>query len=513
MKRLSLISKGTLDRIVQAAQLAWVQKDFAQHIELLERATRLNPSNVSVLMQLGRVHGLRCDYAAATRYFERAVRVAPRPTEALAQVGAHCREFRKSELAEHFLQLAVGQKDVRPEMLVELAELYERQRRRDEAAALIERALHLNAACAPALLALARLERQAGRLETAEHILRSLPAGTDPAIRIRASYELGGVLDRLGRYDEAMSAFLEAKTLLRPQFERPAAELKVMRARLQDLTVKANAARLREWFDCLPQLQPSHRLVLLGGHPRSGTTLLEQVLDAHPDVISAEETEIFYDDAYAPLLRGLPDDTALFDALATATPGRLQQSRRNYFTAMELALGQPISGRLLVDKNPSYTFLIPALVRIFPEIKFLIALRDPRDVVLSCFMQNLPSNQVGAACLTLESTAAEYTALMGIWRTFAPLLAGRQLEVRYEDMVNDLEPVARKTLEFLDVPWNAKVLGFDEHARNKLVRSPTYADVTQPVYKRAVGRWRNYQKYLEPHLAKLEPFVKAFGYE
>jgi len=102
---------------------------------------------------------------------------------------------------------------------------------------------------------------------------------------------------------------------------------------------------------------------------------------------------------------------------------------------------------------------------------------------------------------------------MGIWRTLKPLLPGRYLEVRYEDMVDDLPSVARQTLEFLGVPWDDRVLGFYEHARKKMVRTPTYADVTQPVYKRAMGRWRNYQKYLEPHLEKLEPFVKAFGYE
>jgi hypothetical protein len=93
------------------------------------------------------------------------------------------------------------------------------------------------------------------------------------------------------------------------------------------------------------------------------------------------------------------------------------------------------------------------------------------------------------------------------------MLEGRYLEVRYEDMVNDLESVARKTLDFLGVPWDAGVLGFDEHARQKVVRSPTYADVTQPVYKRAAGRWRHYQKYIEPGLKMLEPFIKAFGYE
>ena len=80
-------------------------------------------------------------------------------------------------------------------------------------------------------------------------------------------------------------------------------------------------------------------------------------------------------------------------------------------------------------------------------------------------------------------------------------------------MVEDLESVARRTLEFLELPWDDQVLGFDEHARKKLVRSPTYADVTQKVFSRARGRWRNYQKYLEPHLDTLEPHLKALGYE
>ena len=115
--------------------------------------------------------------------------------------------------------------------------------------------------------------------------------------------------------------------------------------------------------------------------------------------------------------------------------------------------------------------------------------------------------------LNLEGTVENYTRTMGIWRTLKPLIKNPCLEVRYEDMVDDLESVARRTLDFLGVPWDPRVLAFYEHARKKAVHSPTYADVTQPVYKRAVGRWRNYQKYLEPHLEKLEPFIKAFGYE
>jgi hypothetical protein len=115
--------------------------------------------------------------------------------------------------------------------------------------------------------------------------------------------------------------------------------------------------------------------------------------------------------------------------------------------------------------------------------------------------------------LALGRTVDEYVALMSLWQKLKPMLEGRYLEVRYEDMVEDLDSVARKTLDFLGLPWDECVLGFDKHARQKVVRSPTYADVTQPIYKRAKGRWQHYQRYLEPYLPKLEPFVKAFGYE
>src|SRR6185312_15385891 len=112
-------------------------------------------------------------------------------------------------------------------------------------------------------------------------------------------------------------------------------------------------------------------------------------------------------------------------------------------------------------------------------------------------------NQSGAAYLTLESTVEDYVALMSMYQTLSPILLNEHIMVRYEDMVEDLESVSRKVLDFLGVEWNERVLRFDEHARQKVVRSPTYADVTQPVFKRAVGRWRHYEKHLEPYLDKL----------
>lgn len=504
--------------MLKAAEESWTRRDFQQSIEILERASRLDPGNSTILLNLGQYYGLRYDYAAAERSYEKAVRVAPAKTKVLALAAEKSLEFARQDLAEHYFKRASEQSDVSPDAFVHLAEIYERQHRLEDANNLVNRALQLNGTCSLALLARARLDREAGRVEQAEKTVRSLLTQPDPGAqqsherntRIRGWYELGAILDRQKRYDEAMAAFVQAKSMLRLHAAQPMAELKAVRARLNQLKEMISAEMLQGWFELGSQLQPTRRLALLGGHPRSGTTLLEQVLDSHQDIVSAEETTIFYDDAYIPLARTLSAGKELTPSVLA---GVLQQSRESYFRSVESFLAKPIGGRLLIDKNPSLTIVVPYLIRIFPEIKFLVALRDPRDVCLSVFMQAFPLKASNSAYLNLEGTVEEYTAVMSMWTKVAPVMKNPRLEVRYEDMVEDLESVARRVLDFLDVPWNADVLRFDEHARHKVVRSPTYADVAKPVFKTAVGRWRNYQKYFEPHLDKLAPFVKAFGYE
>ncbi len=512
-KRQRFVSEGALARMLEEATGFWRRREFGQWIKVLERACSLDPANANLLLDLGHAYGLRYDYAAAERCFEKAVRVAPRKAEVLAAAGLKCRDFAGHEMAERYLQRALEQSDAAPEAFVNLAELYERLHRQADAARLVDRALQLNATCPAALLARARQERQAGRLDEAERLIRSFLPNAETSLRVRSWYELGAILDRQRRYDEAMAAFLEAKALLRPDAAQPLADLQIVRSRLNEMKANISADGFQRWLDSGKAFQPPRRLALLCGHPRSGTTLLEQVLDAHPDIVSAEETTIFHDDAYVPLTRGLPDGALMLTILESAQNDVLQRSRENYFRFMELTLGKPVGSRMLIDKNPSYTFLIPAYVRVFPEMKFLVALRDPRDVCLSCFMQHLPVNQVGSAYLSLEGTVEEYASLMGTWTRIKPLMRSPYLEVRYEDMLDDLESVARRALDFLGVSWDTRVLRFDEHARGKMVRSPTYADVAKPVFKTAVGRWRNYQKYLEPYLDKLAPFASAFGYQ
>src|SRR6267142_1734595 len=132
MKQQRLISQGALSRTLQAARESWNRQDYQQYFEMIERASRLDPANHRILLDLGLAYGMRYDYAAAERCFEKAVRVAPQRSEALAMAGTHCRNFNQYEMARRFFERAAEEPGAAPDTLAKLAELYERLRLLDE---------------------------------------------------------------------------------------------------------------------------------------------------------------------------------------------------------------------------------------------------------------------------------------------------------------------------------------------------------------------------------------------
>ena len=501
--------------MLRDATSACERQNYQHCFDILERASRLSPNDPCIFLELGNAHGRRYDFATAEICFEKAIRVSGWKAEAFLAAGLHCLNLRNDEMAERYLKRAIERENAPGAALIKLAWIYEIRRHPEKAADLVARVLKSDPSNAAALFVEARFERLAGHLENAEKKLRLFlsKSGVDVESRANGWYELAGILDAQKRYDEAMTSLLEAKKLLRPFFGNEIARLQRFQSKMLETEKMISGDVLHRWFDSGAQLQPGRRFALLCGHPRSGTTLLEQVLDSHDDLISLEEARVFSEEASRPLHRNLSDETPELSVLESASEDRLRQSREDYFKFAEKLLGEAVGGRLLIDKNPALTSAIPAVVRIFPEAKFLVAIRDPRDVCLSCFMQPLGVNTVSSAYLSLEGTVTQYASEMGFWRAMQPRLKNPAIEIRYEDLVNDLESASRRVLKFLGVDWDERVLRFNEHAQNKIVRSVTSTDVTKPIFKTAVGRWRNYQKYLEPHLKKLEPLSKAFGYE
>ena len=503
-----------ISRLRRNSEAAWRRFDFETSAELLRQAHKLSPQDPRLLLDLGYQSGLRYDYNQAREYFEKAIRVSGWQTAAFVAAGAHCISFSQPTMAQDYFERALKKQPDSAEVLVLLAEVYERFGHLDAAEGLVTRATGIAPGNVLGQLLQAKVWRRQKRVLEAEVVLREVAGRAHPDLWAVAQvwYELGLNLDVQARYDEAMAAFLEAKKLLLPPTEKA---YEAHQQSQQERQVEYAALTGETWKKFRAEganLPPARRMAFLVGHPRSGTTLLEQVLDAHPAAVSLEETRIFHESSSA-LLSRVKKESGQPDWLANLVTAQLPPVRENYFAQAEKFLGQPVGGRLLIDKNPSLTVSVSQIASIFPEAKFLVALRDPRDVCLSCFMQPLPPAVVNTAYLTLERAVHEYASLMGLWLASRDQMAAPWLEVRYEDTVVDLAATARRALHFLELPWDERVLGFHEHAQAKLVRSPTYADVGKPIYKTSLGRWQHYQKYLEPHLDRLKPFIKAFGYE
>jgi len=503
-----------IERLYREAEEAWENQAYQKSISLIEKATRKEPQNPSLLLNLARAYGRRYDYPSAERYIKKALQISTNRVHTLGEAGKTCMEFDNFDMALTYLQRASQNEGVTIGALVTLADVYFRDKRIDEGAALIARAAQLDRKDPRVFLEEAILTRLRGNVSQAESLFRDVlknPA-SNSSVRIRALYDLASILDGDGRYDEAMSTLLEVKALLLPHAGPYTATLQHMQNRAKEMEQSITTAVMDRWRADLAQLQPARRIALLCGHPRSGTTLLEQVLDAHSDITSAEETKLMHDEAYLPLIRDFSEGTSVLDSLDSVPLNIIRRARENYFRCMELFLHRKIGNRLLVDKNPSLNLMIPMVVRAFPETKFLVALRDPRDVVISCFMQALPLTPISSAYLTIEGTVNQYVNVLGFWLEMLPRMGNQWMHVRYEEMIEDLPSVARSTLEFLGVGYEEQVLKFYEHARTKRVTSPSHADVQKPLYKTARGRWRNYQKYLEPYMGALEPFLKTFNY-
>lgn len=249
--------------------------------------------------------------------------------------------------------------------------------------------------------------------------------------------------------------------------------------------------------------------VFVVGFPRSGTTLLEQMLDAHPDFRSMDERAFIYELIKRMQLAGqaYPAD------LASLTPGNAEQLRAIY-TDMVRRVVPDLGGRRLVDKNPLNMLCLPMITRLFPEARIILCLRHPCDVLLSCFMQPFRSPAFMVLCSSLQRLAEGYVQAFEHWFQHAEIFAPRVLEWRYESVVSRFDDHVARLGEFLDVADATPMARFAEHARAKgFISTPSYAQVTEGIHRKAVNRWHAYREHFEPVLPILRPMLDRLGYD
>jgi len=240
--------------------------------------------------------------------------------------------------------------------------------------------------------------------------------------------------------------------------------------------------------------------------------MTEQMLAAHPRVSTSDEQPFFnrVRKAWADLVGGSDDVGAMIDR---TTGDHLAQLRRAYWDQARAALDDDPQQTRFIDKLPLNLINLGLINMIFPEAPIIVALRDPRDVCLSCFMQDFRLNHAMIHFLGLPSTARFYAKVMEFYLELRPNLTLPLIEVRYEETVRDPQAQAARMLDHLHLEWDDAVLRFHEEAGRKYVSTPSYAAVSEPIHTRAVARWKNYERFIESIRMTIQPYVEHFGYE
>lgn len=249
--------------------------------------------------------------------------------------------------------------------------------------------------------------------------------------------------------------------------------------------------------------------VFIVGFPRSGTTMLEQMLDAHPGYASMDERATLQRCIEHMEKRGFDYPHGL-DRLDAAAADDL---RAVYWTEVAKVINLA-PGQQLVDKNPLNMLRLPMILRLFPNAKIILALRHPCDVLLSCYMQNFRSPAFMVLCSSLERLAKSYVNAMRFWVHHQALLSPDILILRYEDTVGDFPAQVDRIGAFLGIEDRDFLAQFSQHAARKgYISTPSYSQVVEPVNTRAVGRWQPYARWLTPALPILQPVADHWGYD
>lgn len=479
--------------------------------DLFARVYQRAPGHVAAGVYLARCLaelGQQQQAAALARRLEPA---ATSNASLLNELGITLNHVGDDEASLRTLSAAIALDPTLVEAHANRADILERANREAEARAELEQMGAAVERLPQARLVRARLLRREGRIEDAMRDLRSLSSGSAPSrLASDALFELGKLLDSAGRPDEAYTTLERANAQVLDYWRGQRGQRGRLASRTEELAWlndRFDPAWVASWSR--PALTPDPQTpAFVVGFPRSGSTLFEQILDAHPALQALEEKP-----AVEAMVTRLRNSTSGYPtALADLSAESIAELRALYWAEVARHLART-PGTRLIDKYPLNMTRLAAIQRVFPEAEFLLLLRHPCDVVLSCFMQNFRITDGTVGFHSLESTARIYARVMENWVNESTVFTPRHLIVRYEDLVQDLEREVRRVVEFLGLELDARMLDPAAHARSRgRINTPSYSQVVRPVNADAIERWRRYERHFAPVLPILEPWIERWGY-
>ncbi len=483
---------------------------IAEAAALLERAVGRFPDDVGIRNALG-LCLLRLERPVeAARQFEALVAREPRLPFAHASHGKALLAgggLAKAQASfRRALELHAGQGVA----LAGLAQIAVRRGLYREARGWAERALAVMPGFPDAIMSLAAAELGEGTPAQAVARLDALlgDARLGALERAYANGLRGDALDAEDRPADAFAAYSLCNSGLRELYAPRFAGAQTALAYVEAMTAYFADARSADWQrpGVADEASPARGHVFVLGFPRSGTTLLEVVLEGHPRAVSVGENELLIDG-----VREFMADAAGLERLAAAGPDALRRLQAAYW-ARAAATGAELDGAVFIDKHPLNTLKLPLIARLFPRARIVFAYRDPRDVVLSCFRRRFQMSAPMYELLTLEGAARFYDAVMTLAQRLDLVLPTEVRRLCYETLVGDFDAEMQSVCTFLGLEWTPAMRDFGARTRERASATPSTAQLARGLDAGGIGAWRRYGAQMAPALPLLAPWVARLGY-
>jgi Tfp pilus assembly protein PilF len=475
------------------------------------RARELAPRSADALQVQGIALTRLGHHREAIASFDAALRQAPAVANIHYNRGISLEELQEFTGAEREYRRAIEIEPRHTGALAQLAALAASRGRVGAAQDYAQRALRIDPAEPAARLSLAQIELERGNYAEARRFAEPLAARGKPINRAIALGLLADAFYKEGRVAEAFRHYQDSNAVLKAYYRRvfEAEGIETAAARARRFTEFFRTEGAAGFADCGPgeYRSPVSTHVFLVGFPRSGTTLLEQVLAAHSAVETLEER-----DCLAAAIADFALPAKGLTRLAVRSGDALSDYRDAYWREARLG-GAKLDRPVFVDKLPLNSLLLCVVAKLFPDAKILFAVRDPRDVVFSCFRRRFRMNPQMYELLTLEGAAEYYDAIMSLVELYRTSLPLDFCNTRYEDLVNAFDREATAVCDFLGIAAEGSIAGFAERAAQRGINTPSAAQVARGLYTEGIGQWRAYGSQLEPVLPILSPWVSRFGYE
>ena len=486
------------------------EADYELAARWISRAVDLDPD--SALLHFHLANSLRGadKIDDAIEHYQIAVSLQPKMFEVHLMLASALLTQKQLEDAEHHFNYALELNPGNIDCLANLAQIYELSHDLDRAKLFSEMVLNTQPGHPGALLTLGKLKKREGQYEEAEEAFRAICSRTtDSNLLAITNIELGHVLDKLGRYNDAYCSYIEGNKY----WEKIVKGIGFDRRQYQTYIDNGRRWFCKENFSVFPDMRKAAlnlAPIFLVGFPRSGTTLVEQVLKQHPEVITSNETP-YLQESLEWYLAGHGAESDDFGFLRKSSTVDLSSIGDEYWRRVIAAEGD-IEGKVFIDKLPLNIIHLGFINKIFPDARIIVAIRDPRDACLSCFMQGFTPNPAMINYLTLKSSVEFYHQVMSLWLQYRSRLTLKFYQYKYEDLVDNFSVVSHELFSFLGLDYPEGAERYYESAKTRVINTPSYQDVTRPLYRHGINRWKNYSSYLEPYMDTLSPYVEEFGY-